>query len=208
MGLALQRNPVSCQSISTSTQCLFMTVESITASEYMRAKENAARNAADMPALRRVEEELNRLPKTQERLVIDLLKVARAALDRGKNLGEAALPAIDMGRSLGLEKQPKYLEAIEDIAVRCFESMPKCVDSRFTLTFVSSLFVLRTSDKQRLNILLDKLKRSLGHADYRCDLLALAEESEEQMRERDRELRRRIDLQLSEYCQFSRLQRN
>ncbi len=106
-----------------------------------------------------------------------------------------------MGRSLTHDNRPKYLEAIEDIAVRCFESMAQCVDSRFTLTFVVSLFALRTSDKQRLDILLDKLKRALDQqADSRREFLDLAEESEAQIRDRLRQLRREIELQLAEDC--------
>lgn len=185
-----------------------MNVESITASEYLRAQENAKRNGADKPVFRRIEEEVKRLPKTQERLIFELLTVARAALDRGKNPGDAALPAMHMGLSLTQENRPKYLEAIEDIAVRCFESMAQCVDSRFTLTFVSSLFVLRTSDKQRLNIQLDKLKRALGQADPRREFLAHAEQSESQIKEQLRQLRRQIELQLAEDCQALSSNRN
>lgn len=179
----------------------FMNVESITASEYLRAQENAKRNGADKPVFRRIEEEIKRLPKTQERLTFELLTVARAALDRGKNPGDAALPAMSLGLSRTQENWPKYLEAIEDIAVRCFESMAQCVDSRFTLTFVSSLFALRMSDKQRLNTLLDKLRPALGQADPRRELLALAELSESQIDEQLRHLGRQIELQLAAACQ-------
>jgi len=178
-----------------------MSAEFITASEYLEAEAKARRNGADKPAFRRIEQELKRLPSTQERLTFELLKLARAALDQGKNPGDAALPAMSMGRSLTHENRPKYLEAIEDIAVRCFESMAQCVDSRFTLTFVGSLFALRTSDKQRLDILLDKLKRALDQqADSRREFLVLAEESESQIKDRLHQLRREIELQLAEDC--------
>src|SRR6266496_972015 len=103
-----------------------MSPEFITASEYLEAEAKARRNGADKPTFRRIEQELKRLPRTQERLMFELLKIARAALYQGKNPGAAALPAMIMGRSLTFENRPKYLEAIEDIAVRCFESMAQC----------------------------------------------------------------------------------
>ena len=179
-----------------------MNVESITASEYLRAEENARRNGADKPAFRRIEEEIKRLPRTQERLAFELLKIARTTLDQGKNPGDAALPAMSMGRSLTEENRPKYLEAIEEIAVRCFELMAQCVDNRFTLTFVSSLFALRTSDEQRLNILLDKLKRALGQADPRREFLAYAEQSESQITARLHRLRKQIKQEMLEYSRL------
>jgi hypothetical protein len=179
-----------------------MSPEFITASEYLEAEAKARRNGADKPAFRSIEQELKRLPRTQERLTFELLRIARSALDQGKNPGDAALLAMTMGRSLTHENRLKYLETIEDIAVRCFESMARCVDSRFTLTFVGSLFALRTSDKQRLDILLDKLKRALDQrADSRREFLVLAEES--QIKNRLHQLRREMELQLAEDCKAS-----
>jgi hypothetical protein len=173
-----------------------MIPEFITASEYLEADRKARRNGADKPAFRRIEEELKRLPKTQERLAFELLKIARAALDRWKNPGDAAM---SMGRSMTDDNRSKYLEAIEDIALRCFDLMAQCADSRFTLTFVSSLIALRTSDKQRFDTLLEKLTRALGkQADPRREFLVLAEESESQIKNRLHQLRREMELQLAE----------
>jgi len=185
-----------------------MSIELITAPEYLAAEQKAFRNGADKPAFRRIEEEIKRLPETQARLTFEFLKLARTSLDQGKNPGDTALPAMAMGRSLTHENRHKYLEAIEDIAVRCFESMAKCVDSRFTLTFVSSLCALRTSDKQRLDILLDKLKRALDQADPRREFLILVEASESQRREQLRQLRKQIDLELNQACQALSSNRN
>jgi hypothetical protein len=185
-----------------------MSPEFITASEYLEAEAKARRNRADRPAFKRIEEELKRLPKTQERLAFELLKIARAALDQGKDPGEAPLRAMSMARSITPENRPKYLEAIEDMAVRCFELMAGFVDNRFTLTFVDSLFAIRTFDKQLLSILLDKLRRMLTQADSRREFLVLAEESESQIKDRIRVLRSQIELQLTEDCKALNSNRN
>ena len=176
-----------------------MSIECITAVDYLNAQDKAQRNGADKPAFKRIQEDLKRLPKTQERLAFELLEIAGLALRRGKNPRNAALPALELCRSISEERLSDYIADVDSMAVQCFELMDHCRDNRFTFTFLTSLLVLRTLDTQRLNSLLEKLKTASEEHEPRRKLLAHAEESPLEIRKRIRKLRKQVDRQLVEY---------
>jgi len=169
-----------------------MNVENFTAEEFLEAEEAAERNGADKPVLRAIKQNLSDFPKTQERLAFQLLAIAWKALEHEGNPRKAAGLAIEMHQSVSVQRLPEYLLAIERIACKCFELMGKCRDSRFSLTLVLALSVLRRSDEKQFKVLLESLKsRSEGTSPGR-DILVMFEQSESESKEALKEALRKL----------------
>src|SRR5207253_5849805 len=60
-------------------------VEHITAQGYLDAASRAAANGAHKPALKQINDELNRLPATRARLALEFLRMACEALAKGND---------------------------------------------------------------------------------------------------------------------------
>src|SRR5262245_46779619 len=74
-------------------------LENITAPELLRLGVNATRNEADMPAFRKVTEELKRFPKSKQRLAFEMLELAWQSLELGQDPSNETMLAARFGRS-------------------------------------------------------------------------------------------------------------
>jgi hypothetical protein len=154
-------------------------VEHITALELLEAQARAACNGADKPAVKHIYEELKRLPKTRQRLALELLQLAWNSLESGEEPIFTAFMAASFGDSMEAERIPEYIVWLERIINRCFElrsqlSGPEREHRGFELTLPAMLVSLGKVDRGRFTALLESLRGrcvETGH-DARLKLLS------------------------------------
>jgi hypothetical protein len=163
---------------------LSVSVELISVSEYLEARENAARNGGYIPAFRIIQERLQRLPQTRQRLALEMLPLAWESLERGEEPQWMAGFASFCWDVIKPERLSEYTSWLEKLIVRSFELRNRLPTSPgehgpFSITLFSMLVALGKVDRTRFTGLVRSLEARGGQAklDPRWKVIGRAEEA-------------------------------
>jgi hypothetical protein len=141
-------------------------IENITGAEYLEARAKAERNGADKPVLKHIDEHLERLPLTRQRLVFEMLPIAWESLERGDDPHWEVFFGCRW-RDVPPERRGEYLTWLEKLILRSFElrsqlSPPPGSHGPFVMTLSSLLLSLGKVDRKRFTTVVEDLKRRGG----------------------------------------------
>ncbi|PWU20766.1 MAG: hypothetical protein C5B50_03170 [Verrucomicrobia bacterium] len=153
-----------------ATKPLPTDVEHITASEYLQAHQLAVLNAVDKPAAQYVDKELERFPRTRERLAFEMFELAWEILARGEAPMHEAGFAGCARRDITPERLPEYLKWLEKLIFRCCElrnqvPLPAPRHEQFVFLLSLLLISLRDVGADRYAATVDALKSQWRKAD-------------------------------------------
>jgi hypothetical protein len=173
-----------------------MDCTSISALDYLNAARRALRNSDDRLAFRRLNEDLERLPATAERLAFEFLALASAAVEDGADPARLTLFAVRLSGFMGRQRLPEYWTHFDKLLVCCLERIGTGDDVGPALTSKLALAHLRINDPERFRAVVEELRRSFGGPgdDLRGRILAEADEPSSQRTRRVHALRRRVSL--------------
>jgi hypothetical protein len=138
-------------------------VEHISALEYLEASARADRNGVDNPAFKHIQEQVNRLPMTRQRIVFEMLPLAWQSLELGEEPGWTAGFAGCCWGSIEPQRLSEYTTWLEKIIVRCFELRGQLPDppgenGPFAMTLSMMLVTLGKVERGRFTAVLESLK--------------------------------------------------
>jgi hypothetical protein len=158
-----------------------MSIEHITASEYLDAANRAAANGVDRIPFAQTVKELEGFPGTKQRLAFEFLAMALRVLEvKDDPSGLVSLAACWTG-SVEEPRRAEFATLMEKIVLRYIEILgqrgnhPNGIHP-FVLTFTMGLLVIREFDQRRFLALLEQLKRQCGDSDPRRAIIVETEQ--------------------------------
>jgi len=162
----------------------------ITALEYLEAEMKAKRTGTHKIEFRRINEELNRLPKVAERLASEFLAMAWDELEKGLDPGLLAIHGIRLASRGRLQRTVEYKLWIAKITRKCFDLLENHQSGSLELTLTRGLTSLRLNDFEQFRLHVEELEQYCrgNESTRRCKLLEQAGESWEERRNRFKQL--------------------
>ncbi len=134
-------------------------VERITAQEYLDFAASAHANSVDAPAFRHITKELERFPRTRERLGTEMLTMALRSLERASDAPHLVGLGSCFLNSAPEAKTPEFIQLLERIVLRSVELMAQSPnppsDHPFGLGLTMAGNALRRADSARFSTLLE-----------------------------------------------------
>jgi hypothetical protein len=161
----------------------------IGAAEFLAIKRNAAFTSEGKTALRALTEHLRQHPAAEERLVLDLIAAALAAMQEGASPGPIIASTVPFLRSVTDQKLLDCLAKLEQVAITSFRLLgaaPREPEHQLSLevAFTTSIIAIAKRDYDRARNAIETL-RTFSHAarkDARSEMLHKAERLVEKAR--------------------------